>query len=345
LDREATLNNEMDRQCKEYWTSTKNDEQVWFQETWSIWMADRKISSYMTKEIKHHCSVVRVETYWQGKLGVQMNNVDWQGTEHGMKAIPRRRQQWITKHSSGFCSVGKMAQRIGLRSTDTCPRCQEPETAEHVWKCQHPDANQLWEESLQQLQRTLGRHHTPLTTIATIVQGLQGWRNGNDVVFNVRTTSGQAGIQQQELGWRQFFEGRPHKVWRQIQAQHCEQAGIRQSGKQWVSALITKLLEIAWDLWEHRNGILHDKSLGYEAQVTEEKITEIWQHPRLHCINSIKQLVRCSAEELRGRSLQQKQQWVVRIEAALQRDKRTTNVTKYQKECEGMRLYLARVKK
>jgi hypothetical protein len=34
---------------------------------------------------------------------------------------------------------------------------------------------------------------------------------------------------------------------------------IPRTGKRWTVALITKLWDIAWDLWEHRNGILHNK--------------------------------------------------------------------------------------
>jgi hypothetical protein len=30
-------------------------------------------------------------------------------------------------------------------------------------------------------------------------------------------------------------------------------------GKRWTVALIKKLWDIAWDLWEHRNGVLHEK--------------------------------------------------------------------------------------
>jgi hypothetical protein len=117
LDREATLNIEMDLQCKSYWDTTKNKDQVWFQESWTVWTAGRKISSNMTKEIQEHCNVKRAERYWAKKVKSQIINVDWEGTASAMKSLPRKRQQWITKHSSGFCSVGRMAKRMGLRPT------------------------------------------------------------------------------------------------------------------------------------------------------------------------------------------------------------------------------------
>jgi hypothetical protein len=144
------------------------------------------------------------------------------GNERSNEDTPKIQNQWITKHSSGFCAVGQMVQRMGLRPPDTCPRCNESETAEHVWRCQHPGANQLWEESIQGLRQVLGRVQTPPAIISAIVDRLQGWRNGQDAVFNTRTAAGQAGDSQNELGWRHLFEGRPHKAWRRIQELHCK---------------------------------------------------------------------------------------------------------------------------
>lgn len=44
----------------------------------------------------------------------------------------------------------------------------------------------------------------------------------------------------------------------------------RRSGKRWTVELIKKLWGIAWDLWEHCNGILHDS----QNAVSER---ELWQ--------------------------------------------------------------------
>jgi hypothetical protein len=91
---------------------------------------------------------------------------------------------------------------------------------------------------MTQLAAVMGRFHTPQPTIKAIIDGLTGWRVGQDTVFNTRTTAGKAGIAQTELGWRQLFEGRPHKQWQEGQKQHCGRAGIKQSSRRWISALI-----------------------------------------------------------------------------------------------------------
>jgi hypothetical protein len=238
-----------------------------------------------------------------------------------------------------------MAKRMGLRPTDKCPRCQEQETAEHVWRCQHSGANTLWADSMQQLQQVLGRFHTPQSTINAIIEGLDGWRVGRDTVFNSRTTAGKAGAAQSEAGWRHMFEGRPHKIWKEIQTTHYVNAGIRQSSRRWVTALITKMLEIAWDLWEHRNSILHDKEEGFAAQEAKAQIASLWQNPRIQHITSIRHLVKGNVEEIQGKSLDQQQQWISRVEEAIKRDQRQADSTQYRQERDRMRQYLEQFKR
>jgi hypothetical protein len=65
---------------------------------------------------------------------------------------------------------------------------------------------------------------------------------------------------QHTSGWKNFFEGRPNILWSKLQSCYYTVAlKSRQSGKRWMTELIKKLWGVAWDLWEHRNGILHKK--------------------------------------------------------------------------------------
>jgi hypothetical protein len=219
----------MDLACKRHWTMTQNAEQKRSYETWSVWMEGKKL----TKEIVSFCAIQRAEQYWKNKAEEAAGDMDWVGTQSAVKTTPRHRRQWMTKHSSGFCLVGKMALRIGLRNTDQCPRCKETETTEHVWRCKHPEACQLWEDNMVSLRAHLGGMQTPSATINEIIEGLQGWRIGVDHMFNCNTTAGQAGLLQNRMGWKHMFEGRPHKIWRQIHTTHCgsERLGGGRAGK------------------------------------------------------------------------------------------------------------------
>jgi hypothetical protein len=123
---------------------------------------------------------------------------------------------------------------------------------------------------------------------------------------------------------------------------HYNTCGERKTGKLWVSALIRKQWEIAWDLWEHRNGILHDKNQGYAIQSITAKIIELWKHPLLKEIPSIKHLLKEGEDLIQRKTHQQKQQWAIRVEAAVQRYEAMREATAYHQEREGMRQYLNR---
>jgi hypothetical protein len=258
------------------------------------------------------------------------------GISHVELTTPRYRQQWVTKHVSGFCSVGKMALRTGLQTSKQCPRCEEIKTAAHVWTCKNQEVEQLWGDKMAELREVLNQACTPQKMINAIIDGLQGWRNSVDHIFNTTTNAGIAGELQNRMGGKHFFEGRPHKVWRNYFTQHQNPSVRGNPGKQWIGALVKKLQDMAWDLWEHRNGILHNKDIGYAAQLADTKIRQLLWQPQLYQIQSIQQLVTHEAEEICQWGLHQKQHWILRVEAALQNYIRRRDNTQYQQEREGM---------
>ena len=64
-------------------------------------------------------------------------------------------------------------------------------------------------------------------------------------------------LQQDLMGWFQFLLGRHPTAFETIQQQHLTQEDLPGSGKRWAIALVRKSFEVSWDMWQHRNGILH----------------------------------------------------------------------------------------
>jgi hypothetical protein len=67
--------------------------------------------------------------------------------------------------------------------------------------------------------------------------------------------------------------GLPAKGWHQLQADHYTRLGLQHSGKRWLTAFIRKQWAIAWDIWQYRNSIVHDKLEGIEVRVVNDSIT------------------------------------------------------------------------
>ena len=50
--------------------------------------------------------------------------------------------------------------------------------------------------------------------------------------------------------------------WAAVQDSYFKWLGIRKTGKRWVTELITKLWDVAWDQWECRNKFIHNTQLA-----------------------------------------------------------------------------------
>ena len=336
--REVVLNDEMDRACKEFMNNERAFD--WSPEPWQVFVHGGKVVSCMTQSIQELLAIKRAEAYWEKKHGLrQAQNIDWSGIASVTRTAYKKRR-WISKHACGFCAVGKMAVRMKLRESDACPRCGEPETAEHVWICMG-DTNELWGKAMEDLQFHLQAMETDPEITQAILRGLNNWRSGeaNNRAENGRATN--AIKVQTELGWKPFFEGRVVKEWRSLQQQYLTKISSRRSGKRWLVALIEKMWQIAWDLWEHRNGILHGQENHLASEKLDKEITTVYHQARAQKISDIKGLVSIPLDTIMKWPVHQKQLWINRVGNASQRAQRLSGQSKYSAERQQMAKYLA----
>jgi hypothetical protein len=220
---------------------------------WNVQVNNQVITSDLQQTVYKHCASQLGKKYWEKKLDHNLGVIDWSATALAMSEITKTRQQWISKHSSGFCGVGKMMHRMKQWSTPACPRCGQAEDAEHVWVCQQTEVQQMWEAAMEEVASWLRIQGTQPEISTAIINGLNAWRNKSNVQYDDydKEVSTAATLQHQS-GWKNFFEGRPNIHWSTLQAKHFVVAlKSRQSGKRWIVELIKKLLGVAWDLWEH----------------------------------------------------------------------------------------------
>ena len=82
------------------------------------------------------------------------------------------------------------------------------------------------------------------------------------------------------IGWKNFLYGRLSPKWEQHHALIIPSDNNYKS-KRWVTQLIRKLWNTAWDLWEHRNGILHDKNHPWKIEENRQTALEIQEQFKL----------------------------------------------------------------
>jgi len=116
------------------------------------------------------------------------------------------------------------------------------------------------------------------------------------------------------IGWEAAFHGCWSCGWAEAQEQHFKFFQTKKSGRRWLAALITKLWQVAWDMWEHRNGILTDQEQGQLAQLLKREIQQEYSRGFQSLPSDLRRSTQIPMEQLLERPLKQQQTWLGRIQ-------------------------------
>jgi len=146
-----------------------------------------------------------------------------------------------------------------MRESAACPRCGEEEDSKHEWTCHSPDARWLRIQHILKLEAWLEEHETQPEIRRELINGLKAWSVGTvrRTFHHTPDHIRQVLAYQDAIGWTNLFEGCFDNGWMEAQALYYREIGSRRSGLRWMVAVIKKLWDVAWDLWEQRNGFLH----------------------------------------------------------------------------------------
>jgi hypothetical protein len=151
---------------------------------------------------------------------------------------------------------------------------------EHVWTCRHSEVQQMWAEAVDVLTHYLRTQSTQPEISKAIIDGLNGWRKNSNVEYVTHDHKVLLAAEtQHQSGWKHFFEGRPNVHWVKLQSRYFSiDLKSQQSGKRWMTELIKKMWGVAWDLWEHQNGILHKKETQALNFLLSQEPQQLWEH-------------------------------------------------------------------
>jgi len=182
--------------------------------------------------------------------------INWDALATAYKEIPSSKCQWASKRTLGHFSHGKNMARWKFHLLAACPRCRVMlDNKDHVILCPNPSLMQVWEMSLKQLKEWLQSQNTYWPIAEAILQGLTQWCNYS-MLPTTPMVDGWA--DQEKIGWSGLLDGKVACSWGTQQGQVWLVSQSCKSSKKWTMELIKKLLNVAWDIWEHCNGALHN---------------------------------------------------------------------------------------
>lgn len=208
----------------------------------------------------------QTSTYWTQKstFGSELPNPEtvilWPEAQRALERLPCGQRRFWVKFSTGFLGTGKKLWQRGYQDHTTCPRCGQPnEDNIHVLQCTQAQATAKWNGHVASLSLTLTQYRAPREITTAIVHNLRAWHDGLPPIIPHTNTWGErdATLAQCSLGWNNFVFGRWHQLWASAQARYLQSLGLPSGTRRWVTAIIYKLQMTAWDLWDHRNQILH----------------------------------------------------------------------------------------
>jgi hypothetical protein len=325
LDFWAQMNVDMDTAAKQHWADTHlaviPSQRIWG-EPWSIWLGLSKITSTLSRTLYEHCSSQPAEDYWRSKsrIGTNFDRIDWEIIGGAMKQVPLSRQIWISKHVTGFCATGNNMLRRKVRTSAQCPRCTQDETPVHVWTCHGHDTNAIWDKSLKNLKSWLLENSTHPEMAKAIIEYLDSWRNDTTPTLYISQAWMRSVFDDQSLiGWRNMLEGFFTTSWQATQKIYFDRIGSARSPKRWTIALIQKMWEVAWNMWEHRNGILHDKEQSIILQSLNDTIRDEFRKGGQGLPKEARTLFSHGCSAVLNKSVEVRQQWVARVQLARSR--------------------------
>jgi hypothetical protein len=269
LDSWAKNNVQADTMAKLYWNHCEKHgkrlpNQEFSDEGWTFRYNSSKRSRFKKQDIYEELFGDTTRDHWIEKKQIsvdQIHSIDWDNCERAIKRLPFSRQLWLSKHVSGHCAVGRMMKTRTHWEHSMCPRClQDNETTEHVLLCQDPRAAEHFERLAKKLDLELVSMETAPELRRTIIRKMTNWRRGRRVTAQITNKYGEkeASEHQDIIGWTNFMVGRMAPEWASAQQCYYDWLGRRKTGRRWLVAITTKLLNISWDMWDHRNKILHN---------------------------------------------------------------------------------------
>jgi hypothetical protein len=332
LDWFALLNIDMDANAKAHWTMVHDDDDAPRHELipgegWPLWIGFEKTTGDIRTAITKEVHAADLEQHWTKRKRFPAPRPCYD-TTHRLVGNSSRYAQLYSESTAmgdqtsvGSCSCRKMDAKEKDVAQQWMPKMWERNDSACA-PMPRSRALAVWHRAMEDLNTWMKNQKTHPGIRAAVIKHLTAWQADNPVpplggqpFFDLPT----AILNQNAVGWQAFIEGCPTKGWRESQQQYNEYLRSRKTGLRWLSALIRKLWQVAWDMWEHRNSILHDKEKGQAALEREDKIREEFEEGWDKLNRDAKLMFRPGLHRVLQFKAGPQKAWIARVEMARQR--------------------------
>ncbi len=219
-----------------------------------------------------------------GWLEERFNQVAWTELDGALRSKPDMYQLWLSKQCIGICATRQNFAQIQDILDDKCPNCgQACETSTHLNWCPNHGCSWLFKDGVAKLSTWMHQNDCTDPELAYLIKKYllfrgtrsfaslvtEGWFGSQDVRL--------AAVSQDLIEWTEFLHAKVSVEIASIQQLHCMSSlSCRLTGKDWMKAFISLIIQISHSQWIFRNYTLHDKQRGYlRLQLRSEVLRKI----------------------------------------------------------------------
>ena len=258
------------------------------------------------------------------------------------------RNRFLLKFATGHFACGRQMKCRKEWVHDRCPVCGAPdENNRHVLVCQAVSSRATWTKSLKDLEKWMIEVETLPAIRQHILALLQSWVDETPqpaIPFCSMETNKALQVQN-TIGAFNMILSRVITHLEECQNKHYKARKLRRSGRRWTVELIKKLQDVAWDMWDHRNSVLHnDPTRHHRKTELDEANAEIereWTRGAQGLLAKDQFLFR-SKEAIEERTLEKKREWLACVQGARDAASMASSATQrtYSQERNGIGNFL-----
>ena len=156
-----------------------------------------------------------------------------------------------------------------------------------------------------------------------ILSRLRSWHDNSayEEFHFLPPTVTQAVEDQDSISWSNFLSDLWSTRWAEAQQSYYVWLGRRQTGRRWAISIIKLLVNIVWDMWSHRNGLIHaptNKRTLKAVSLLDEAIREEMNRGCASLPQSVHHYFDTDLATLLSKPLPFKRNWLSTIDTARQ---------------------------
>jgi ribonuclease HI len=179
------------------WTNIPN-------EVWQIRLQGKKLFKHIDRQIREYITEPPIKEFWHKRKRIERSEFDqvaWNSMDKVMRNSTIQTRHWTVKRAAGDCGANAIMFQRKQKDFANCPFCGQPETVEHVYKCQHNTVSEVWERCIWLLEKEMIEYQTDPNIIKQLCSGLRSWQTNN------RMEDGDLIVHQSKIGWNGILEG------------------------------------------------------------------------------------------------------------------------------------------